>query len=186
MSRRHALLRHAPRGQALPLMAAALAVFVLLALGLWVGLRQRADYALITRLAAAAAHDGSLVLSDASLAGGTPAPACGAVPCDGATCPQVMAADPGGTSAVGQACRSFATLLGDAFPGRPARVDVAATLAHTRVWGLAAGDHEPEGQRRLLHYPTVCLASDVAIGLVESDGASLRYHIGVCHDMVYP
>ncbi len=175
----------AARGQALPIMALALWIVVLFAVGLWVGLRQHADYALVTRLAATAAHDGSLVLSDRSLAGGPPAVACGAAPCDGAPCPRIMAADPTGTTAVGQACRAFAALLGRAYPGAHARVDPADALAHTRVWGLGTGDHEPEGARRPLHYPTIYLATDIYIGLVESDGAGLRYHIDVSDDMAY-
>ncbi len=176
---------HAARGQALPIMALALWIVVLFAVGLWAGLRQHADYALVARLAAAAAHDGSLVLSDRSLAGGPPAVACGPAPCDGATCPRIVAADPDGTTAVGQACRSFAALLERAYPGVHVRVDPADALAHTRVWGLGAGDHEPEGAQRLLHYPTIYLATDIYVGLVESDGAGLRYHIDVSDDMAY-
>ncbi len=183
--RLHRLHRHAARGSITVLAAVTLYVIVLLGVVAWAGIQEGADHTLVGRLVADAAYDASHRTVDNALMSGVPALACLDPSCAPVTCPVALARDPTGTTAAGQACRALRRGLGHVYTGAHPRLDVAATLAATRVWTLAPGVHDPEDASRVYHYPTVCLSTDATIGVIAHEGLAVPYHFRACAQAVY-
>ncbi len=177
--------QHAARGSITVLAAITLYAVVLLGIVAWAGIQEGADHTLITRLLADAAYDASHRTADAADVSGTPALICLDPACAPVTCPTAFTDDPNGATAAGRACRALRQGLAGAYPGAHARLDVAATLAVTRVWTLAPDDRDPEDAARVYHYPTVCLSADPSIGVLAHDGLAFRHHIHACAQAVY-
>lgn len=179
------LPRQAPRGAITVLAAIVLYIVVLLGVVAWAGIQEGADHALVSRLLGSAAYDASHRTSDGALVAGTLTLSCLDPSCTPVTCPVALARDPNGTTAPGQACSALQRGLAGAYGGTHARLDVAATLSATRVWVLAPGMHDPEDLARLYHYPTICLTTDTAIGILAQDGLSIHQHFHMCAQTVY-
>ncbi len=177
--------RDARRGSITILAAVTLYAIVLLGVAAWAGIQEWADHTLVTRLLANAAYDASHRMADGADLSGAPALACLDPSCAPVPCASAVTDDPEGTTAAGQACRAWARGLRDAYPGAHARLDVAATLATTRVWVLAAGARDPETPARVYHFPTVCLSTDAAIGVIGHDGLRVHHHVHACAQAVY-
>jgi len=167
------------------LAAVTLYVIVLLGVVAWVGIQEGADHTLVGRLVADAAYDASHRIVDTGLVAGMPALACLDPSCAPVPCVVALARDPGGTTAAGQACRALQQGLARDYTGAHPRLDVAATLATTRVWTLALGAHDPEDARRVYHYPTVCLSTDATIGVIAHEGLAVPQHFHACAQAVY-
>ncbi len=173
------------RGSIAVMAAVVLYVVMLLGVVAWAGIQQGADHALVGRLVGNAAYDASLRTNDTALVTGTPALACLDTSCAPAPCPQALARDPHATTAPGQACQSLRQGLDQAYGGANSRLDVAATLAATRVWVLAPGDRDPEDSGRVYHYPTVCVSTDAIIGVLARGGLGFSHHFHACGQAVY-
>jgi hypothetical protein len=178
-------LRAAPRGSITVLAAAVLYVVMLLGFVAWAGVQEWADHALLSRLLGSAAYDASHRASDGLLVAGTPALTCLDPTCAPQTCPIALLRDPTGTTAQGQACRALQQGLARVYSSAHPRLDVAATLANTRVWVLAPGAQDPEDPLRTYHYPTVCLSADARIGVLAHDGLAFPQHFHACAQAVY-
>ena len=179
------LRRHAAPGSITVLAAVTLYIVVLLGVVAWAGIQEGADHALVGRLVADATYDASHRTADTALLSAAPALACLDPSCATVTCPVAVARDPGGTTAAGQACRTLRQGLSRVYTGTHPRLDVAATLATTRVWTLAPGLHDPEDTARVYHYPTVCLSTDAAIGVIAHEGLAVHQHFHACAQAVY-
>ncbi len=177
--------RHAWRGSITVLAAVTLYAIVLLGVAAWAGIQEWADHTLVTRLLAGAAVDASHRTADGADVARAPALTCLDPSCTPVPCPTAIADDPDGTTAAGQACRALSRGLREAFPGAHARLDVAATLAATRVWVLTTGAHDPDTPGRVYHFPTVCLSTDATIGVIGHDGLRFHHHAHVCAQTVY-
>jgi len=177
--------RDARRGSITVLAAVTLYAIVLLGVAAWAGIQEWADHTLVTRLLADAADDASHRVADGADLSGAPALACLDPSCAPVPCPTAVAHDPEGTTAAGQACRALSRGLRDAYAGGRPRLDVAATLAATRVWVLAAGERDSETPARVYHFPTVCLTTDAVIGVIGHDGLRVHHHIHACAQAVY-
>jgi len=167
------------------LAAITLYAVVLLGVVAWAGIQEGADHTLVMRLLADAAYDASHRTVDAADVAGTPTLACLDPACAPVTCPTAFASDPGEVTAAGRACRALRQGLARSYAGAHARLDVAATLAATRVWTLAPGDRDPEDAARVYHYPTICLSADATIGVLAHDGLAFHHHIHACAQAVY-
>lgn len=179
------LRRRATRGAITVLAAFILFIIVLLGVAAWAGTQEWADHTLLLRLAGNAAYDASHRTADQGLVAGTPLLACLAPACTPATCATALSRNPAATTAAGAACRSLRQGLNGAYGGAHARVDVAATLASTRVWTLAPGAHDPENASLIYHYPTVCLSIEASVGVIAYDGLSIHQHIYACAQAVF-
>lgn len=179
------LRHHALPGSITVLAAVMLYVIVLLGAVAWAGIQEGADHTLVGRLVADAAYDASHRTADAGLVAGTPALACLDPSCAPVTCAVALARDPNGKTAAGQACRALQQGLARVYTGAHPRLDVAATLATTRVWTLTFGAHDPEDATRVYHYPTVCLSTDATIGVLAHEGLAVRQHFHACAQAVY-
>jgi len=179
------LWRHAARGSITVLAAITLYAVVLLGVVAWTGIQEEADHTLVARLLADAAYDASHRTADEADMAGAPALACLDPACAPVTCPAAFAGDPNGATAAGRACRALRQGLARSYAGAHPRLDVAATLAATRVWTLTPGDRDPEDAARVYHYPTVCLSADASIGVLAHDGLAFRHHIHACAQAVY-
>jgi len=179
------LRRHAARGSITVLAAVMLYVIVLLGVVAWAGIQEGADHTLVGRLVADAAYDASHRTADTALVAGTPVLACLDPSCTPVTCSVALVRDPGGTTAAGQACRALRQGLSHVYTSAHPRLDVAATLATTRVWTLTSGAHDPEDARRVYHYPTVCLSTDATIGVIAHEGLAVSQHFHACAQAVY-
>lgn len=177
--------RHAARGSITVLAAVTLYAVVLLGVVAWAGIQEGADHTLVGRLVADAAYDASKRTADTALMAGMPGLVCLNSSCASVTCTVALARDPGGTTAAGQACRALRQGLARVYAGVHPRLDVAATLASTRVWTLAPGAHDPEDAARVYHYPTVCLSADATIGVIAHDGLAVPQHFHACAQAVY-
>lgn len=176
---------HSMQGSIAVMAAVALYVVMMLGVVAWAGIQQGADHALVGRLVENAAYDASLRTNDTALVTGTPALACLDASCAPATCPQALARDPHGTTAQGQACLSLRQGLDQDYGGANGRLDIAATVAATRVWVLAPGDRDPEDPGRIYHYPTACVSTGATIGVLARGGLSFSYHFHACGQAVY-
>ncbi len=185
ITRLRRLSRHAACGSITVLAAVTLYVIVLLGVVAWAGIQEGADHTLVGRLVADAAYDASHRIVDTGLVAGMPALACLDPSCAPVPCAVALARDPGGTTAAGQACRALQQGLARDYTGAHPRLDVAATLATTRVWTLALGAHDPEDARRVYHYPTVCLSTDATIGVIAHEGLAVPQHFHACAQAVY-
>ncbi len=179
------LRRHAACGSITVVAAVTLYVIVLLGVAAWAGIQEGADHTLVGRLVADAAYDASHRTVDTGLVAGGPALACLDPSCAPVTCPVALARDPGGTTATGQACRALRQGLSHVYTGAHPRLDVATTLATTRVWTLTFGAHDPEDANRVYHYPTVCLSTDATIGVIAHEGLFIHHHFHACAQAIY-
>jgi len=179
------LRHHSARGSITVLAAVTLYVIVLFGVVAWAGIQEGADHTLVGRLMADAAYDASHRTVDTGLVAGTPALACLDPSCAPVTCSMALARDPGGTTAAGQACRALRQGLSHVYTGAHPRLDVAATLAATRVWTLTPRAHDPEDASRVYHYPTVCLSTNATIGVIAHEGLTVPQHFHACAQAVY-
>lgn len=175
-----ALPHHTGRGSITVLAAVTLSVIALLGALAWAGLQEWADHTLLGRIVAGAAYDASQRTADAGMVTGAPALVCLDVSCTPTLCATALARDPRATTAPGEACRSLRRGLEASYAGLHARLDVAATLAATRVWVLAPGAYDPDDPARAYHYPTVCLSTGALVGVMAHDGLGVRQHIHAC------
>ena len=174
------LMRGVPRqnrGQALVLVTLLLA-FVVTPLGLMVLAvnQERSAYAAVAAQVRAAATDGAGVLADPSVA--TDAPALAG---SGGSCAQ----SDSGASAAGQACQTLRAGLQRLFPGpyAYARVDVPAALAAAQVSvfnGTPAVPVQDPATAQVYHYPTLCIATRLRIGVLEDDGLGATFAFHAC------
>jgi hypothetical protein len=169
------------RGQALVLLATLLA-FLLVPLGLVVLAvnQERTAYAAINALVRTAATDGAGVLADPSVAAGVPVLAGSSASCIDRTGSSM--------SAAGRACQTLQTGLEHLFPGQNARVNVPAALAATQVSvlnGTPATPAQDPTTGQIYHYPTVCIASRLWVGVMEYDGAGVAFTFHACAQTVW-
>jgi hypothetical protein len=171
------LRRIPPRsqGQALVL-ASILLAFVVVPLGLMVLAvnQERSAYAAVAALVRTAATDGAGVLADPSVATATPTLAGNSASC---------AESAGGLSAAGRACQTLRTGLAHLFPGPYARVDVPPALAATQVAvlnGTPAAPVQDPATGQVYHYPTLCVATRLWVGVLEYDGAGATFAFHAC------
>lgn len=176
---------HAACGSITVLAAITLYVVVLIGVAAWAGIQEGADHSLVGRLVADAAYDASHHTADSELVTGTPALTCLDPACAPVTCAIALARDPSGTTAAAQACRALWQGLARVYSGAHPRLDVAATLATTRVWTLGPGAHDPEDAARVYHYPTICLSADAAIGVIAYEGLAVHHHFHACAQVIY-
>jgi hypothetical protein len=166
-------------------LASILLAFVVVPLGLMVLAvnQERSAYAAVAALVRTAASDGAGVLADPSVA--TAAPTLAGT---SASCAQSAGGLTAGLSAAGQACQTLRTGLAHLFPDPYARVDVPAALAATQVAalnGTPAGPVQDPATGQVYHYPTVCVATRLWIGVLEHDGAGATFAFHACAQTVW-
>lgn len=182
---RRTIPRHTERGSITVLAAVILSAIALLGILAWAGLQEWADHTLLGRIVAGAAYGASQRLADAVMVAGTPTLLCLDPSCTPVPCSVARTRDPEGTTAPGEACLALERDLAASYAGMHARLDVAATLAATRVWVLAPGERDPEDTTTRYHYPTVCLSTDATVGVMAHDGLAVRQHLHACAQAVY-
>jgi hypothetical protein len=75
------------------------------------------------------------------------------------------------------------------FAGYGGRVDAPAEAARARITVLDASATRPEADPdggALYHHPTVCISTDVVVGVLEHQGLAFSHHLHACAQSAAP